>query len=78
MAQAVNTQTLTMLRTRPKRRESYGELVWRKFRRSKIAIIGGLIVTMLAVLAIFSDFFSPTDPTAVAMQGAYQPPQPIP
>jgi len=42
------------------RNESYAQLVWRRFQRSTVSIIGGLIVLMLAVLAIFAEFFSPT------------------
>ena len=38
--------------------ESYFQLVWTRFRRSKPAIVGGLMIIGLAVLAIFSDFFS--------------------
>ncbi|MEA3336255.1 MAG: ABC transporter permease [Chloroflexota bacterium] len=55
--------------------ESYMQLVWRRFRRSKVAIIGALMVIMLIVLAIFSDFFSPTDPGKLVMVDSYIPPQ---
>jgi peptide/nickel transport system permease protein len=58
-----------------RRRESYTDLVWRKFRKSKIAITGGLIIITLVALAVFSDFFSPYDPVAINMQQAYFPPQ---
>jgi peptide/nickel transport system permease protein len=58
-----------------RRRESYTDLVWRKFRKSKIAITGGLIIVTLVTLAVFSDFFSPYDPVAINMQQAYFPPQ---
>lgn len=77
MAQLINTQTLAKLAVRAQQRESYSELVWRKFRKSKIAIIGALVIITLIVLAIFSDFFSPADPALVTMQNAYQPPQPL-
>ena len=56
-------------------REGYFELVWRKFRKSKPAIIGALMVLMLVVLSVFSDFFSPTDPQALNMAGSFTPPQ---
>jgi len=39
--------------------ESYGQLVWRRFRRSKAAIAGGLLVLGLSVMAVCADFFSP-------------------
>ncbi len=57
------------------RRESYGALVWRKFRKSKIAIVGGLMIIMLLLMAIFAEFLSPTDPITPNMQFAYTRPQ---
>ena len=54
--------------------ENYLSLVWQRFRQSKVAIIGGLMVLMLGVLAVFSDFFSPTDPTALNMPASFTPP----
>ncbi len=61
----------------PKRRESYTDLVWRRFRKAKIAIVGALMIIALAMMAVCSDFFSPYDPVATNMQQAYYPPQPI-
>jgi peptide/nickel transport system permease protein len=60
-----------------RRRESYTDLVWRKFRKAKVAIAGGLIIMALVALAVCSDFFSPRDPVAITMQQAYFPPQPL-
>src|SRR5581483_8764973 len=59
------------------RRESYSALVWRKFRRNKIAIAGGLMIIMLVSMAVFADFLSPSDPITPNMQYAYTRPQPI-
>jgi peptide/nickel transport system permease protein len=39
--------------------ESYFQLVMRRFSRSRISIVGGLIVIMLATLSFFAEFFSP-------------------
>ncbi|HHY53970.1 MAG TPA: ABC transporter permease [Chloroflexi bacterium] len=64
----------TVLRQLARSHESYGELVWRKFRRSKVAIVGGLIVLALFIMAIFADFFSPYDPVALNMRDAFTPP----
>ena len=55
--------------------ETYVQLVWRRFRRSQVSIVGGLMILVLAVLAIFSDFFSPTDPTRIDMKSTFTPPQ---
>jgi peptide/nickel transport system permease protein len=57
------------------RRESYSALVWRKFRKSKVAITGGLMIVMLVFMAIFADFLSPTNPITPNMQSAYTRPQ---
>lgn len=57
--------------------ESYSQLVWRRFRRSKISIIGTLMVLILAFLAIFADFFSPTPLSGVDLHNAFIPPQRI-
>lgn len=39
--------------------ESYSQLVWRRFRRSKASVVGGFIVLILLLLAIFAEFFAP-------------------
>jgi len=65
---------LALLRRSARSHESYGELVWRKFSKSQIAIIGGLVVVALVIMAIFSDFFSPYDPIKLNMGEAYTAP----
>lgn len=57
--------------------ESYFQLVWRRFRKSRPAIVGGLMVIILVILAVSSDFFSPTDPRRLEMSSSYIPPQHI-
>ncbi len=59
---------------RPQRRETYYQLVWRRFQRSKPAIAGGLIVLMLGLLAIFADFFAPYPLKYTNAQDALIPP----
>jgi len=68
---------LALLRHAARTHESYGELVWRKFSKSQIAIIGGLVVVVLIIMAIFSDFFSPYDPIKLNMSEAYTAPTAI-
>jgi peptide/nickel transport system permease protein len=55
--------------------ESYFDLVWRRFRRSPVSIIGALMVLMLVILAIFADFFSPTAISGIDLQASFIPPQ---
>ncbi|MBS1253780.1 MAG: Oligopeptide transport system permease protein OppC [Anaerolineales bacterium] len=57
--------------------ESYFQLVWTRFRKSKPAIVGGLMIIGLVILAVFSDFFSPTDPLQLDMPASFTPPQRI-
>jgi peptide/nickel transport system permease protein len=51
--------------------ESYFQLVWRRFRRSKAAIAGALLVLSLAVMSLFADFFSPYSLTGVNLQDTF-------
>ncbi len=57
--------------------ESYFQLVWRRFRRSKVSIVGALMVTGLLLLAIFADFFCPTSLTQIDLQSSFIPPQQV-
>ena len=57
--------------------ESYFELVWRRFRRSPVSIIGGLMVMALITLAVFAEFFSPGDIYKSDLNAAYMPPQQV-
>ena len=57
--------------------EGYVQLVWRRFRRSPISIIGALMVLVLVFLAIFADFFSPTPVSEIDLKNALIPPQKI-
>ena len=54
--------------------ESYFQLVWRRFRKSKPAIIGGFIVLLLAILAIFAEFFAPYPLRMTNAHNAFIPP----
>lgn len=54
--------------------ESYGQLVWRRFTRSKPAVIGGFIVLFLALLAIFAEFFAPYPLKMTNARNAFIPP----
>lgn len=57
--------------------EGYFQLVWRRFRKSRPAIVGSLMVLGLAILAIFADFFAPTDPGDLNLAASFTPPQRI-
>ncbi len=57
--------------------ETYFQLVWRRFRRSKPAIIGGVLVVFLGVLAIFADFFAPYPLDYTNARDAFIPPSKV-
>lgn len=61
----------------PELSESYFQLVSRRFRQSKPAILGGLIVVMLGLLAIFAEFFAPYPLTFTNARNAFIPPTEI-
>ena len=43
--------------------ESYGAMVWRRFRRHRLALVGAVVVALLCVSAIFANVIAPYDPT---------------
>jgi peptide/nickel transport system permease protein len=55
--------------------DTYLALVWRRFRRSVMGMIGLVLVTILIVMAIFADFFAPMDPKQADL--AFAPPDEI-
>ncbi len=57
--------------------ESYFQLVWRRFRKSKAAIVGGLLVLTLVIMAVFADFFSPYPLREAKLQDAFIPPSTV-
>ncbi len=57
------------------RNQSYAALVWRRFRRSIMGMIGLVLVLTLFVVSIFGDFFAPMDPNAAGT--AFAPPDQI-
>jgi peptide/nickel transport system permease protein len=57
------------------RSQTYLRLVWRRFRRNTMGMIGATMVCLLIVVTIFADFFAPYDPTARNRDSIYTPPQ---
>ncbi len=57
--------------------EGYLNLVWQRFRRSPISIVGGVMVLVLGMLAIFAEFFSPTPINRINLDASFTPPQRI-
>jgi len=63
--------------TEAERGKTYLQLVWRSFKKSRTAIIGGIIILLLFVLSVFAPFFSPHDYYETDPDKVYQPPQRI-
>ncbi|MCX6378919.1 MAG: hypothetical protein NT023_05480, partial [Armatimonadetes bacterium] len=51
-------------------RLSYRQLVWRKFRKSRLAVIGGVILVVFYTLAIFAEMMAGVKVNAKAMRAA--------
>ncbi len=53
------------------------QMIWRRFRRNKAAIIGGVIVLGYYLVALFGNFVAPYTLTTRFTQYLFMPPQPI-
>lgn len=51
------------------------KLVWWKFRKHKVALISGIILILIYLIAIFADFLAPFDPSLTNSVYLYAPPQ---
>jgi peptide/nickel transport system permease protein len=54
---------------------SQWRLMWWKFKRHKLAMIGGVIVILLYLVGLFAEFLSPADPNDVNSAYTFAPPQ---
>lgn len=77
---AVDTMTLigaTAGAIVPAKRESQFGLMWRRFRRHRLALVSLWIVAAFYLVAILAEFLAPTDPSAYSARYTYAPPQGI-
>lgn len=56
---------------------SQWQLIWWRFRRHRLAMVGGVVVLLLYVIAILSPFLSPYGPDVYDASRSYQPPSTI-
>ena len=49
-------------------------LFWKRFKRNRLAVIGGVIVLILFILAIFAPVITPHDPNAIDVKHILEPP----
>ncbi len=52
-------------------------LMWRKFRKHRLAMIGGVVTILIYLIALFAEFLAPFSPVAFSSQYTYAPPQPL-
>jgi peptide/nickel transport system permease protein len=63
--------------THSARTESQGSLMWRRFRRHRLALISLWVVGAFYLIAILAEFLAPADPEAYAARFTYSPPQAV-
>ena len=51
------------------------QLMWWKFRKHKLAMIGGVVTIIVYLIALIVEFLSPLDPNLVSATYTYAPPQ---
>jgi peptide/nickel transport system permease protein len=56
---------------------SYRELVWRRLRKSRLGLVGGLVLLLFYTVALFAEFFAPYDQTTDNIRLRYVPPQEV-
>ena len=56
---------------------SQSELIWARFRKSRMAMAAGIALLVMIILGVFAPFFSPYDPTIAGIDKDYRngPPQ---
>jgi peptide/nickel transport system permease protein len=54
---------------------SQWRLMWWKFRKHRLALVGGVVIGALYVVALFAEFLAPFDPEATSVRYTYVPPQ---
>ncbi|MGC9348254.1 MAG: ABC transporter permease [Anaerolineae bacterium] len=52
-------------------------LMWRKFRKHRLAMLGGAVTILIYVIVIFAEFLAPFEPVAFSSKFTYAPPQPL-
>jgi len=57
--------------------EAYYALVWRRFKRNRLAYLGVWLLAALLLLIVFAPFFSPVDPMARNGDDAFTPPRSV-
>jgi peptide/nickel transport system permease protein len=54
---------------------SHWKLMWWRFRRHKLALVSGAVVSFIYLIALFCEFLAPSDPNVFRAEYKYAPPQ---
>lgn len=52
-------------------------LMWRKFRKHHLAMVGGTVTIMIYLVVLFAEFLAPFPAVAFSSEATYGPPQPL-
>ena len=52
-------------------------LMWRKFRKHRLAMLGGVVTIAIYLVVVFAEFLAPFPSAAFSSQYTYAPPQPL-
>lgn len=79
MSSTMNDATLPKLETTPRRTAEMGQwaLIWRRFRRHKLAFWSGVIILSIYLIAVFAEFVAPYSSETYDATMIYGPPQVI-
>jgi ABC-type dipeptide/oligopeptide/nickel transport system permease subunit len=58
----------------PVRQTTFGQDVWRRFQRNRLAVLGAAIVVLLIVVAALANVIAPYSPTLVNLNAQFEPP----
>lgn len=53
------------------------KLIWWRFRKHRLAMLGGIVTIMIYVIVVFAEFFAPFSTEALNPTYIYAPPQPL-
>jgi peptide/nickel transport system permease protein len=76
-AVAVDVETSELSDTESQFAASQWRMIWRRFRRNRAAMVGGVVVLLYYVVALFAGFIAPYTNTTRFTQQIYLPPQRI-
>ena len=56
---------------------SQWQLMWRKFRKHRLAMVGGMVTILIYLVVAFAEFLAPFPGVAFSSEYTYAPPQPL-